>query len=165
FDVDSDGNIYLYDRQNMKMIIYDSTNSFLKKESTNDIRADGFKKLRNGNFIFSVSKENPESSLNDFHLLLTDRNYDVQKRMLRMDSDFFDNYLAMDIVQENSSHIYFNKPIDDRIYLLNDVGDNIEKCLKLQFENPVQKKHINNFQLLLDAEKGISVDYLISPPL
>lgn len=165
FDVDSEGHIYLYDRQTMKMIVYDANHSFLKKEATEDIRADGFKKLENGNFVFSISKESPESTLNDFHLLLTDENYKTLKEMLPMDPDFLDNYLAMDIVQSNSSNVYYNKPVDGRVYLLSNDGSEIEKQLKLQFENPLEKKYINDFRLLSNAAPSISADYIISPPV
>lgn len=165
FDVDLEGNIYLYDRQMMKMIVYDSAHAFLKKESTVDIRADGFKKLHNGNFIFSISKENPESTLNDSHLILTDADYKILKRMLPMDSDFLDNYLSMSILQNNSSNIYYNKPVDDRIYLLSQDGSEIESCLKLQFKNSLKREYINDYRLIENAPATISVEYLISPPI
>lgn len=165
FDVDLEGNIYLYDRQMMTMIVYDATHAFLKKESTVDIRADGFKKLHNGNFIFSISKENPESTLNDSHLILTDADYKILKRMLPMDSDFLDNYLSMSILQNNSSNIYYNKPVDDRVYLLSQDGSEIERCWKLQFKNSLKREYINDHRLIENAPASISAEYLISPPV
>lgn len=79
----------------------------------------------------------------DFHLVLTDANFNVIDQFLPMDPDFKDNYLIMNYLRESSSGITYCKPPRPIMYKLDEKGAITEQLL-LDFEKPAPIDFIND---------------------
>ena len=143
FDVDNSGNVLLSDTQGKRILKYNRYGKFLEEYKTGNIRADAVKILEKGNYLFSIEKETPEETLIDFHLVLTDANFNVIDKFLPMDPDFKDNYLIMNYLRESSSGITYCKPPRPIMYRLDKKGA-ITEQLSLDFEKPAPIDFIND---------------------
>ena len=135
FDVDNSGNVLLSDTQGKRILKYNMYGKFLEEYKTGNIRADAVKVLENGNYLFSIAKESPKETLIDFHLILTDPNFNIIDKFLHIDTDFKDNYLIMNYLRESSSGITYCKPPRPIMYRLDKKGA-ITEQLSLDFEKP-----------------------------
>ena len=143
FDVDNSGNVLLSDSQRKRILKYNTYGEFLEEYKLENIRADAVKVLENGNYLFSIAKESPKETLIDFHLVLTDANFNVIDKSLPMDTDFKDNYLVMNYLRQSSSGITYCKPPRPIIYKLDEKGA-ITEQLSLDFEKPAPIGFIND---------------------
>lgn len=124
FDIDKNGNIYLYDRQHKKLLIYDSLGFFIKEKNL-PFRADAFNLLNEGKYIFSVVKENNFSGDHP-KIVITDSLFFVKKSYFSYDEKFLDNKGNTNIFNECSKGLLYNKPVNDSIFLFDKEGVIIE---------------------------------------
>lgn len=164
FDVDKEGNIYLYDLQQKRLLISDSTGSKFRQIVT-PFRADGFVKLENGGFMFSLMKESQDSEFTNIKLIITDSALFVNQKLFQYSDEFLDNKLTYGLLSKYSQGILYNKPVNDSIFLISESGT-VEKIFVLDFENSIVPNEIkDNYAKLTELRSSNTYKYLYNPPL
>lgn len=127
FDVDSKY-VYLYDRATQKMLYYDHAGNFVKSNSTS-FRGDAFVVLQNNEYLFSLAKEN-----NNPKVCITDSTLTITKTLLSYQKEDIDDRMTDNLFQRVNNTIYYNKVVNDSVYVFSDQGD-MQKCYYFKFNN------------------------------
>lgn len=127
FDVDSNY-VYLYDRATKKMLYYDHSGNFIKSHSSS-FRGDAFVVLQNNEFLFSLAKENRNPKV-----CITDSTLTITKTLLSYQQEECDDRITDNLFQRVKNSIYYNKVVNDSVYVFSDRG-NIQKCYYFNFNN------------------------------
>ena len=163
FDVSEGGSIYLYDSQNMKMIIYKSLTSSPKVLNT-PFRADGFNLLSKGDYIFSVYKDNPILS-DSPKVLITDSLFQIKKEYFTYNENSLDNKGNSNIFRNCSKGILYNKPVDENIFVFDKYDGKIVESYSLNFGNKsLPQKFKNDYVKYSKIKKG-AFNYMYDTPL
>ncbi len=167
FDVDDNGKIYLYSRQQKKIFIYDSDNSFIKEHKLSFF-ADGFNLLKNGKYIFSVLKEN-NIKRKDIHkkhpkVLITDSLFNIEKTYFSYNNNCLDNKGNTNLFSEFSDGLLYNKPVNDTIFLFDWEG-NLKQGYYINFGEKTLPNNFKNDYTLYSQEKDKSFWYMYQTPL
>jgi hypothetical protein len=163
FDVDNQDNVYLYDTQQMNMLVYNSRGE-LKWHKNTPFRAEAFNLLTDNQFIFSILRNSQNDNLNEDKLLITDSTFSIKKRFFNYKRDFLDNKLTIGLFRESSAGILYNKPVNDSLFLFNHQGE-IEKCFFLDFgTNTPPEEYKNDYEKLVTVRPKNQFQYLYNVP-
>ncbi|MDC7135154.1 6-bladed beta-propeller [Bacteroides zhangwenhongii] len=130
FDVAEDGKIYCIDGQLDKLFSYSPDLIFLSATSL-PFDADILQTLETG-FLFGLSSWNHKKGKGS-KVVLVDEEINILKEYLQYD-DFFDPNYWLSFYQfvKTESHIVYNQPIDNHVYLFNHSGE-LEKSINIDF--------------------------------
>ena len=147
FDVDAQY-VYLYDRASMRMLYYTHTGKFIKSQSTL-FRAKSFVALANGNFLFSLEKGNDGKEV-----CLTDSSLAIQKTYLSYQKEETDDRITDNLFQKVNDTIYYNKVVNDSVYVFSNQGE-LLKCMLFDFngENVPKEAQQSYAQLVTTGGK------------
>lgn len=122
FSIDPRGNIYVLDNQTLSLLKYDSAGIHLQTVKM-PFRSDAFQCLSHGKFIFSLPALGKENRPAD-QLLLTGNNLKTEKVLLQYDSPTDENFRLSGFgFQKTTQGIFYHKPIDDHVYVLDESGN------------------------------------------
>lgn len=165
FDVDDRGNIYLYNAQHKKMLIYDSIGSLIKEVSM-PYRGDGFNLLGNGGYIFSVYRENDlEGSPK---VIVTDSLFNITKKYFSYSKDCLDNKGNTDMFRECSRGLLYNKPTDETVFLFDKSNGEIIESFYVDFgSEALPQKYKDDYALYSQEKKTKNryYSYMYNSPL
>lgn len=154
FSVDPQGNVYILDNQALALLKYDSIGNY-KESQKLAFRTDAFQCLSNGNFLFSLSSLNKEDYKND-QLLLTNKDLKSIKKLQKYNSPTDENFRLSGFgFHKTAKGIFYHKPIDDRVYCIDEDGNltdvfyfdfgerSVPDADKKNVENKIENKFTN----------------------
>lgn len=160
FDFDVDDNyVYLYDRMKSKMLLYSHDGKFVKDISS-QFHGDGFTVLGNGNFLFSLGRDNGIEKL-----CLTDSSLKIQKVLLEYEKEEKADLLVSNLFQRCNDTIYYNRPLSDDVYKFSNKGESLG-VYKMDFDGnniPDEKKY--SYEALIKNKDESKYTYLDECPL
>lgn len=127
FDVDSNY-VYLYDRAAQRMLFYDHVGNFVKSHSTT-FRGDAFVALKNNEFLFSLAKENDNKKV-----CIVDSTLSVKQTLLSYQKEDNDDRITDNLFQKVNGMIYYNKVVNDSVYVFSNQG-HILNCYYFNFND------------------------------
>ena len=127
FDVDSNY-VYLYDRAAQRMLFYDHAGNFVKSHSTT-FRGDAFVALKNNEFLFSLAKENDNKKV-----CIVDSTLSVKQTLLSYQKEDNDDRITDNLFQKVNGMIYYNKVVNDSVYVFSNQG-HILNCYYFNFND------------------------------
>lgn len=152
-------NIYLYDGQKSKVLIYDLDCNFLS-EHTLPFNADAMMALDNNKYLFSLMLSNTRDKL-----VITDSEFNIETVLLSFSEDFMDNKFTNNIFQEVGDRIIYNKPVNDTIYTISRLGE-LGKTYYVDFKsNKVPTEIADDYQLISDNRETKSYQYFYDTPI
>ena len=158
FDVDRQY-VYMYDRANMKMMLFTHDGKFVKTEKTK-FRGDSFKVLANGNYLFSMALS---ENLNK--LCLVDNKFNIINVLLTFDSKDKDNLANDNLFQRAGDEIIYNKELNDTIYAFNDEGA-CKRAYSMNFAGVnVSQEYKHDFERLWEDGKDKAYAYMDDCPM
>ena len=122
FDIDATGGIWILDGQADKIVHYTKDGECLFTSKL-PFQADHIKILGNDRLMFTLA-EWDNSKFSDYHILVTDRNLNIEYSLIRKTESRDPNF---QLVSSSGLHnvndkIYFHKPISDFVYSI-DISD------------------------------------------
>lgn len=124
-DVDKNEKIYIMDGKNESVVCYDSS-FVLKYKKSLKYETDILYPLKNGSFLLSLSSWNSLQNKQD-KLVLVDSNYNHLKSYLTYNEYVDHNYWIKRYRFLNAGDkIYYNRPIDNKVYVLSESGNIIK---------------------------------------
>lgn len=161
FDVDDNGNTYLYNRQQKKILKYDPKGSFISEYKL-PFRADAFSLLNNG-YIFSVLKANDIGKRHP-KVLVTDTLFSIKKMYFSYDDKFLDNKGNKNIFTEYSGGLLYNKPVNDTVFLF-DFDGNLTRSFFFDFGQYMLPDEYKNDYVKYVGEKEKRFRYMYRAPI
>ncbi len=126
FDVDRDGDIWVFDGQKDKLIHYSPDGDFVKTFKL-PCEVDKIKCLDDGKFLMSVAAWDT-SAHKDKEVLLVDENMEVLKSFIDYEESVDPNFtFSSQGFTETPDGILYHRPISDYVYLFSDKGRLLEK--------------------------------------
>ena len=162
FDVDEKGNMFLCDRQGMRIIKYNEKGELIDDKRM-PFRAEAINLLEGGDFIFSVEK-NSSRPIFGSKVVVTDSSFKVKHRYFLYDKNSLDDKMNFNIFRETKEGIIYHKPVCDNLYLFDNKGI-ISKEFHLDFGNRTVPKELKNSYEKLVIERGDNnYEYFYDPP-
>jgi hypothetical protein len=163
FDVDGNGNVYLYDTQQMQMLVYNNSGTLVNQKKT-PFRAESFNLLDSNKYMFSILKNSQNKSLLDDKVVITNKNFEVERELFTYTNEFLDNKFTTGHFTENTKGILYNKPVNDSLFLFNKQGD-LLKVYHLNFgANTVPEEYKNDYEKLVRVRSSGSYNYMFEVP-
>lgn len=163
FDVDEKGNIYLCDRQKMKIIVYDIHNKLISEKKL-PFRADAFTLLNEGNYIFSVQL-NSSKSLDKSKVIITDSTLNIKRQYFKYNKNCLDDKRSNSIFRKNKYGILYNKPVNDTIYQFDNNGEILDAFYFDFGIKAVTQELKNSYEKLIIERNKVDFEYFYQPPL
>lgn len=160
FDVLRNNDIVLYSRKEQKLIFYNNQGEYLSEQKTK-FRADGFKPLVGGNFLFSLAKGNDLSKM----VVETDSRLNPKESFIKFDEQHNDdksNYKMFNTVR--SDKILYSRQVSDTLYIFNASGE-MDGLISIdfgKFSTPGELKR--SYADLVDNRADLSLRYLMDTP-
>lgn len=158
FDV-TDDFIFLYDRNQKKMLQFDLRGNFITEKKTS-FRATSFKVLPNGFFLFSLVKEEEKSPL----LVKTNENFQNTETIFKYSKDYIDDKVTNNILRNHQDGVLFNKAVNDSVYFLDKEGKLKETYLIDFGSNSTPFELKNSYEKLINLEES-KYSYLVEAPI
>ncbi|MCH7413533.1 6-bladed beta-propeller [Belliella sp. R4-6] len=163
FDVTSDGQVILLDRQRKRLFVY-STDWALLEVKKFEFRADSFVALKNG-FLFGLVIESEFSDINGYQVIKTDKEFNVLAKFEKYPEGFMDVKFHTGLFTKFDKYIYYHKPVTD-FALQFDLEGNPLKKINLILENPNEfESYKNDYGALAEMRSTKNFKYLNSPPI
>ncbi len=132
FAVDAEGNIFMIDGVSDKLMRYDSRGEFISSEKL-PFEVDIIHCLNNGELLMGLSTWNAHPETKGKRLLIADKDLNIKDSFLDFDEYYDDSYwISYYSFISNGSDIFYNKPIEDFIYMLSHNGE-LEKAYYIDF--------------------------------
>lgn len=159
FDV-NDHYVYLYDISRKKMLKYDLQGDFITSRNTT-FRASAFKLLDNGEVLFSFEKGEEDNIL----LVQTDSCFVVQKKILKYADKNCDDKITNNLFQVSGDYVFYNKPVNDTVYLFSKEDGGLVKKYIFDFEKRSVSPNLkNNYEKLVDDRVANDYVYFFDTP-
>ncbi|NCT74848.1 MAG: 6-bladed beta-propeller [Chitinophagaceae bacterium] len=125
FEVDQQENLYLLDGKNERLLCYSPSYNLLYKKNL-PFETDILYPMSNGNFLLSLSSWNSRYNKGE-KLIQTDSLLHVKKKYLKYNDEVDHTYWIKGYrFLPAAGKIYFNRPIENSVYILSPAGDLIE---------------------------------------
>lgn len=163
YDIDNNGNVYLYDGNKKTILLFNRKNKFVKSLKV-PFYSHSIKVLPNGNILFGLASTN-EGLAKGYRVALTDASLNLLEKYIPYD-EYVDHTFIIDSKFHDSAHnqITYYKGIDDYVYLFNQEGK-LTKSIKFDFSNyTVPKQYRTNIQKFY-ASYSKNHQFLDSSPL
>lgn len=152
FDMDREGNIYVFDANSSRMLMYDSTYQY---KSTIEVPfyIDYFRCLGDGGFLFALASINRDKYPDDM-LLSTDAEFKAREHIVRYDKTVVDDEFWMSdfALTRHGSEIFFNRPIDDNVYVMDGERGSLLKTYRFDFgADMVPVKYRKDIESVLES--------------
>lgn len=159
FDVDLNGTVYLYDRQNKKIFIHQSTGEFIKVLNL-PFRADALIKIGKG-YIFSSAVNNDNVELGNTKVVVTDDSLQIVKKYFNYSREFKDHKVNTGLFVRAKEGVLYNKSVNDSLFIFNDNDGKISDSYVIDFGKSRAPSHLSDTYLYaMPLRVG---DYLIGP--
>ncbi len=134
FSIDKEGNIYILDYNNLSLLKYNPENDFISSQKL-PFNAEVFQCLSDNKFAFGLTANNPGKYPHD-HIIITNKNLEKEKTITRYKNNNTDDnfHLSSFGFTETKDGIFYHKPIDDYVYVLDHSG-NLKNIFFFDFGN------------------------------
>lgn len=120
FDVDADGNIYIYNGPKKEILVYNNKGLFLKPIALM-YEIDNFAIFPNGDFLFTLARYN-ENKYKNYRAIIVDSILNFRGKYIEYEDSFDSNFILETFLQKGSDVISYYKPIDDKVFVFNKNG-------------------------------------------
>lgn len=150
FSIDHDGNIYILDYNNLSLLKYNPQNDFIGSQKL-PFYAETLQCLSDNKFAFGLTANNSGKYPHD-HVIITNKDLEKEKTIARYGNNTNDNFhLSGFGFTKTKDGIFFYKPIDDYVYLL-DYSGNLKNVFLFDFGNKrVPDSHRTNIEEKLES--------------
>ena len=164
FDIDSEF-VYLYDRQRQKMLWFDHSGQYVKSLTT-DFIGDGFKKITNDSYLFSLAKgAKGAKGDNDTKLCIVDSDLKVKTIMQHFGSNETDDKVTDNLFHNASKDIVYHKPLSDSVFVVSNDGK-VQSCFIIDFEGEkIPTDMMGSYEKLIENGGKKKYSYMYDCPL
>ncbi len=150
FSIDKEGNIYILDYNTSSLLRYNKENDFIGSRKL-PFNAETFQCISDNKFAFSLTANNSGKYPAD-HIIITNNDLEKEKTIARYENSTDDNFhLSSFGFTKTKNGIFYHKPIDDHVYLLDDSG-NLKNVFLFDFGNKlVPDSYRTNIEDKLEA--------------
>lgn len=164
FDIDSEF-VYLYDRQRQKMLWFDHNGQYVKSITT-DYIGDGFKKIDNGSYLFSLAKgAKVAKGDNDPKLCIVDSDLKVKTIMQHFGSNETDDKVTDNLFHNAGKDIVYHKPLSDSVFVVSNDGK-VQSCFIIDFKSErIPTDMMGSYEKLIENGGKKKYSYMYDCPL
>ena len=122
FSIDCDGNVYVLDYNSLSLLKYNSQYDFISSQKL-PFYAEVLQCLSDNKFAFGLTANNSGKYPHD-HVIVTNKDLEKEKTIARYENDTDDNFhLSGFGFTKTKEGVFYHKPIDEHVYLLDDSGN------------------------------------------
>jgi hypothetical protein len=161
FDIDLDGNVFIYNGAKKEILKYNTQGLFMKSLKT-PFDIDNFSILPNGRFLFALARYNSRECKN-YQFAVTDSLLNIESCDILYDDNYDPNYILETFMQKSQDGIMYYKPVGDIAYLFSEVG--LEKKIGFDMGTKRVPEQLRKDLGKLKRMSDTSYEFVINTPI